>query len=638
MPSIVRFKDHAITYDNSGLVLLPFVDRNTGEEHILVKHAADDGAALYLDELKTTQVLKTRVPFNINHEFKNLDSPMELNEYYDPEEDTPDERYNLKERTLVIVRVDANDKDNIRAVFSGTDDAIPVFVASSTSNVFNALDVGNLIKIFPSGRREVLDKVTESAARNVLHAQWSAYQEQQDEYNRILGYGKIAYVERYLKGGLDEMYIDIFTVRGRTLYYTDTEVEILTRTGLESVLTKLARRDVDSNTDVMMNQRNGYQAARRDNDWYGFDKLFLDIVKTSGAAKINGVKVTYEEKTRTSTRRVSKDSEETYEMEITTAYVNDKRIAWDDVETVITSASCYHEQARYDEYVQSICKVSLKYHRAVLNGLPLQDAITYRSVINEEGKVHLPNDYGDYGTKTEKISSARVPFKKEHGSKPQVFLVGEWRRVKSFDALCRALETKQRQKQKNIIHDIPMSVPATVHSALSRLSYVDIFLHPEDRVFKNGTHFVERPEEERGAERDRWGYVSRSASRGSFMNSKEAIELLSAIGEDYVGMFGDSIKEQADVLRRSKELFDRIIKQEKVEVSKNEKEYTVTGSSGKRYKVTVTGAVTDLSTGRHICIVNGGTRELGGWDYLASLIAALAHDNRTAKAVGTLSV
>ena len=159
-------------------------------------------------------------------------------------------------------------------------------------------------------------------------------------------------------------------------------MEILTRTGLEAVLMKLARRDVDMNTDVLMNQRRGRHQAR-DDDWYGFDKLFLDIVKTSGGVKINGVKVTYEEKSRVSTRRVSKDSDETYEMEITTAYVNDKRIAWDDVETVITSASCYHDQARYDEYVQSVCKVSLKYHRAVLNGLPLQDSVTYRSAINE---------------------------------------------------------------------------------------------------------------------------------------------------------------------------------------------------------------------------------------------------------------
>jgi hypothetical protein len=116
------------------------------------------------------------------------------------------------------------------------------------------------------------------------------------------------------------------------------------------------------------------------------------------------------------------------------------------------------------------------------------------------------------------------------------------------------------------------------------------------------------------------------------------VKELTEIGESYVTMFGDSIKEQCDVLKRSKALFDRIVKQEKVEVSENEREFIVTGTSGKKYKITTSGAVTDQTTGRHICIVNGGTRELGGWDYLASLVAALAHDNRTAKAVDTLNV
>jgi hypothetical protein len=638
MPDIVRFKGHAITYDRAGLVLVPFVDRTTKEEHILIKRTEDDGVAAYLDELKTSQVLETKIPFDINHTYDNLDTDIEINEDYDPEFDEPEERLIPDQRTLVIVRVDANDQDNVRAVFSGTNDKIPVFVASSSSNVFNALDVGNLIKIHSSGRREVLDRVTETAARNVLHAQWDAYQKKQEEYKKVLGYGKIAYVERFLKGDMPEMFIDIFTVRGSTLQYTDTEIEILSKSGLEKVLMQLARRDVDKNTDVVMNQRRGRHQARREEDWYGFDKLFFDIVKTSGAVKINGVKVTYEEKTRMSKRKIAADSDETYEMEIVTEYVNGKRIARDDVEAVITHATCYREQARYDDYVQSVCKVSLKYHRAVMNGLVLNDHVTYRSAINEKGEVHLPNDYGDYGTKAVKISAARVKFRKEHGTKPQVFLVGEWRRVKSFDALVRALETKSRQKQRNIIHNVPMGVGASYHSALSRLSYVDTFLVEEDRIFKDGVHFNEWNDERKQGTKSAWGGWTERPSRGDFLATDEAKKLLAEIGKDYVDMFGISIKEQTDVLLRSKQLFDRIVKQEKVEVSKNEREYVVTGSSGKRYKVTVTGAVTDLTTNRHICIVNGGTRELGGWDYLASLIAALAHDNRTAKAVTTLKV
>jgi hypothetical protein len=637
MPDVVRFRGHGITYDKAGLVLVPFVDRNTKEEHILIKLTDDDQPAMYLDELKPVQLLETTSPFDINHTYNNLDAEMELSSSYDPDYDDPDDRFEPTYRNLIIVRVDSDEKDRVRAVFSGTDDNIPVFVAACGSNVFNELDVGNVITINESGRRSLSNTITHTMARGILHAQWDKQQRELDEYKEVLGYGKVAYTEKFLKGDLDEMFIDIFTVRGQTMYYTDTELTIHGKAALARVLKNLSLRDVDKSTDLVMNTRRATHAAEG-NDWYGFDKLFYEIVRWAGSVTINGVKVKYEVKKRTVQRKSNKEDEETYDLDIETVYVNGKRIAWDDVETVVTSATCYgHNQERYDEYVQSVCKVSLKYHRAVLNGMELIDSYAYNSGVNETGAVHLPNDYGDYGTTRVRISSALVPFRKEHGSKAEIFLDNEWRKVTSFDALSRSLESNQRMVRSRMLSDVP-SGARKYDSILRRLSYLDNFLVEEDRIFKPDVHFMERPEDDRDELRDRWGAIARYPARGDFMNSPEAVAELNRIGETYVAMFGESIKEQYDVLRRSKELFDRIVEQEKVVVSEDEKEFTVTGTSGKKYRITTSGSVTDLASGRHICIVNGGSRELGGWDYLTSLIAALAHDNRTAQSVRTLKV
>ncbi|MEE8575667.1 MAG: hypothetical protein V3T31_00285, partial [candidate division Zixibacteria bacterium] len=124
------------------------------------------------------------------------------------------------------------------------------------------------------------------------------------------------------------------------------------------------------------------------------------------------------------------------------------------------------------------------------------------------------------------------------------------------------------------------------------------------------------------------------------VDSEEAVTWANELAAKYLKMFGDSLKSQADALVKSKALLDKIIAQEKVDVEMKGRKtfYYVTGLSGRRYSVEQgTGSVTDMASGGHICIVNGGSRDLGGYDYLASVIAALAADSLTAQRVGTLA-
>jgi hypothetical protein len=113
-----------------------------------------------------------------------------------------------------------------------------------------------------------------------------------------------------------------------------------------------------------------------------------------------------------------------------------------------------------------------------------------------------------------------------------------------------------------------------------------------------------------------------------------------ALGKKFLEQFKIDMSKRQEALERSRELFLRIVEQEKVQSEgepPNER-WLVTGKSGRRYRVGRDGKVTNLDDGGHVCIVNGGGRDLSGWDYLSNLVAALASDTMVAASVSTLGL
>ena len=595
--STVRYRDHAISYDKEGVTLVPFVDRHTGQESILVKCDDSENAAYYLEDLKVAQCLETSVPLDINRTFKNLDVAAD-NAYYS--------------RVILIARVDSDPKDTLRAVYAGTEDKIPVFVAAESNGLFNSLDVGSVL-ILDRYSPKVRQVINKELATRLLHAMVEAKNERRDAQRARLAEGKKAYVKNFLAGEIETIFLDIFTITGNTFSYTDTEIIVDGSEPRERVLQMLAKRRPDQSVDSLLNH-----TAGRDN-WYGFDALFFEIVQAAGAAKINRVEVTYEERNKIVKRALSPEyPEDLTDIEVTTHYVNGKKIAAPDVFTVITTASCYADrQKEYDTYVQQVSRISLKFHRAVASGILLEDSYVKSRVENGETDTKLPNDFGKFG---EEIVACKLPVRKEHGSKAEVFLMDKWRRIKDFDGFIRSCQVASRRYSKHAVYMPNLSLTSPETHCCQKLALLDARLHPEDRVFPDSM----------------LDNTDSSYKRGDMRDTEENRKRLRAAAAAFNKMFAGSMKRQYDYLKRSKELFDRIILQERAEVVNGGKNFIVTGASGRRYDISIKGSVKDLQSNRHICIVNGGNRELAGWDYLASLVAALAHDNRTAANVYTL--
>ena len=107
-----------------------------------------------------------------------------------------------------------------------------------------------------------------------------------------------------------------------------------------------------------------------DDDYFNFESIFDNFCKglesvsqgTSVIAKIGDVEVNLEGRIRTNISGVS----------ILTFYVNGMRINKDEVIPVITRALCYNGTQDFENYVESVSKCSLRYHRYIAGGIQIK--------------------------------------------------------------------------------------------------------------------------------------------------------------------------------------------------------------------------------------------------------------------------
>jgi hypothetical protein len=394
-------------------------------------------------------------------------------------------------------------------------------------------------------------------------------------------------------------------VEDNVLSYGD--LRIVVREKLPEVLSRLL--------DLVQHSCRHSSAGRDDNVQRAFDfeQLLPEIVETSGNVEVDGVPLTYCVKQSAAENKLY--------------YINDRKIVVADLEEVINRAVCYRRRPElYQQFLRQVSAISLKFHRACTQGLPfgrwaiskIVNAAMAAELSKNEEHVKLPNDFAD--VRIDKDIELKVPFRKQSSSaRGEVFILDAWRKVENFDLLLVGLEGRQGRLRRTQILSPQLSA---LDGEIVKLFYtIDRSLEPSCRILA--------------------GHITASEyTRSQQVIACTSIEAVKQLVKRFLKLVKIDAGKYLEAVKRSRELFDRIVEQENVQhypaVTDAEQYWVVTGKSGRRYQVDRDGKVTDLASGSHICIVNGGGRDLGGWDYLSSLIAALASDTMVAASIATL--
>jgi hypothetical protein len=564
-----------ILYDEDDLSIIPFRTADGGTS-ILIRRDGD-GFGTLLSSFTT----KYKTEGNI--------ASSHFTPYPAPATELDYDRHEVR---IFIARVDSNETDTIRAIYSGVADPLPSLIVglkegSSAEDCYNQLDPGNTVEIHYGtwGVKGVYNRETTLG----LYCQYSTkYAAAATLYAQKLAEYKDKYIQEFAAGKVEVAFVAIFRCTGGdTLSYTDTTIRIPDKDNLLSAMTTLAR---DTTTE--------FEPLLRTAAWIG-KEIF-----------VNGVRVAVE------VRHSSSGG-------ATLNYVNGKRIAAADVNEVITHVTCFRDQAAYNDYVATVSKISLKYHRAVTNGVET----VCRGINSAEATTPLPNDYSFDAVTTAKLQLRKVSV----GTRAEVFLCGKWRKINNFDMFTTvAAHREHRRYPQAIPPDGIEKLSNSRHRALAHLSRLDNFLVAEDWVFPQRMYGSAK-----GSTRFHHGVLR-----------PDAMAAVTTLLDDFIQTFAASIGTQQAAIIRSKAMLDRVVAQEKVQVKLihdkygtqiKDVHYLVTGKSGQKYMISQkTGAVTNVDSNAHICIVNAGGNTLGGYDYVTSLIHALANDNRSARQVTTL--
>jgi hypothetical protein len=491
-------------------------------------------------------------------------------------------------RGLFIAKVLANKTDNLRVCYSGHHDLVPSVVATTDSASYNLLDAGNVFFPGQYGQEHVESLLDLSTVQMTLPATWDAMVLAAAKRAEELWAIREEYIARFLRQEVSTLFISLFTVEGNVMSYGG--IRIVVNNGLDRVLTEISRR-VSCFGGRPTSEP--HRAAA-----FEFEQLLPVVVESSGSVEVDGVPLRYEKKGDAALQ-----------------YLNGRKISSPDLDEVINRVTCYRNRPElYDQFLRQVSAVSLKFHRAVARGIPIGKAAVRRLIkAVEKADGGLPNDFSEVNS-AESVSAVEVslPFRKANAAaRGEVFILDEWRKVENFDLLLRMCAGECPRLRSQRMHYLGSGGTGEV---LRLLGYIDRSLESSCQVLPELRDYI-------------YGYggptVIEAASRA----------------EKFLRQFKIDVSKRQEAIARSRELFLRIVTQEKVVCAgpPPTEQWIVTGRSGRSYRINREGAVTG-SGGEHLCIVNGGGRDLGGWDYLSSLIVALANDTLVAGGIGTLKL
>jgi uncharacterized protein YlzI (FlbEa/FlbD family) len=577
------------------------VIRQQGRPQVLVGNDTSGEGAMFIEQaladgtLQVVQQLESQTPVDLCRVHKE-------NLCYDARGS------DSEKLSLFIAKVLANKHDNLRVCYSGHNDTVPTVIATTEYDNYDHLDVGNVVS-FRAYSDAVEVVLNNREVQRALPATTQARHTASDQLAQELARIRQTYIQRFLQQEIDVLFVSIFRVEDNVLSYGG--IRIVVKNKLQEVLTELSDRVTRAGSNA--------QSANSRQRAFEFEHLLPTIVKTAGDVEVDGVTLRY---------LLQDNKSETAELH----YLNGRKIARDDLDEVINRVTCYRNQPElYAQFLQQVSTVSLKFHRSCARGIPIgnqavagiiKDAFFAADAASAGGHA-LPNDFGEYNTD---IATAAVtlPFRKLNAATcGEVFILSCWRKVENFDLLleaCSGCIPRQYKHKVSInnarAHDGRANAELSV---LRLLFYIDRALTEACRVT--------------------FPYLEPANSYRS-ARGLNATGAAIALGKKFLEQFKIDMSKRQEALERSRELFLRIVEQEKVQSEgepPNER-WLVTGKSGRRYRVGRDGKVTNLDDGGHVCIVNGGGRDLSGWDYLSSLVAALASDTMVAASVSTLGL
>jgi len=583
----IKFEDRSICYDKDFLTVTPF--KGEGKRDLLVM-MDDDGEAVSLSSFK--EVAVSRAQFRPAAVDPNLTVQVANSRSH-------------TNRYILVARVTENDKGTVRAIFSSSADDVPTLLVSSAEECFNALDPGACVII----KRGSYDAALEWRPLHTLgayKATAASRRTRRTAYQKGLGEIRKTYFDGFVSGAIPEIFIGIFSVRGKVFTYSDTTIEV-------------------GRWAAMMDALNAVGAHTNDNrarlglvPFESWIHTIIRAVPDNVAVIINKVRVTLSSKLTNAASPA------------TLWYVNGKKISAPDVDAVLAQATCFGgDQKGYDDFVKSVSRVSMKFHRLVASGMAFKSTVAKAVGEGIKSAVMcdraLPANNNMPSTVNVDVSMM-FPVRKKPGKRSEVRIAGAWRKITNIDTLAR------RSGEKSYSHGrrYPVfsgmdEITKTQRTLLNHLVLLDNWIEDEDQIIPRS-----------------WTTFGQDAYRGGvgFYNLRPGhLDDIKRVVGQFETSVADSFREQYHALRKSRELLGRVIEQERVVVTQKDAEvyYDVTGSSGLVYRVKESSGATIIkSTGAHLCVVNGHGNDIAGYDYIVSLISALRHDLMTANKIHTV--
>lgn len=340
------------------------------------------------------------------------------------------------------------------------------------------------------------------------------------------------------------------------------------------------------------------------------DKLAMDAYLSSLAEE---VKIEYKFSINKLPITLSRTTENTRRR------INDVMINKIEVEDVAFQASCYESNDDYVKFVKSVSKMSLKWHNALANGIPV--------------KINSSLSADDYKKPEAPNASPRIKFTKDEKDFKLVLGENETVKIKFNDCLAK-LATLNR-KTNNLWQ--PTAYGRRDYNWAKR-ELVKIL--KECCTFETKTIPVTETEEpvmkdgKQVTDDDGNLLFKKIKTKGEMVITKEC--LLTDEQAAFVGKMAEEFQVKA-LAKSQKFLADAIRNtQAKLIDFQGEKGYLVEGKLRKYVVMQRTNQVMNYETRGHICIVETGHQVSIGGDATAARLYALRNDSVMTNQIGTL--
>lgn len=551
-------------------------------KELFIERRTDDGTTLY----KYPEAFKTIQKLEIRREDPRTPSMDSLGAW------TIDGR-----KAYMIGRVMASADDTVRVLFADPDSQVIRAVCSlgMGSAEYNALDAGKFMMIKtkgvetydPSLKNKTNKKLPDlgTQMRCVPIRGENGYPDSKEGYARL----RADYIKDFMRGRYKEAQLKCFKFTKTSMSYSDTVITA-DRAGINKAL-EIA------------------ETCRSED----FATLYTEVLKGAYGHRfnVNGV-------------NVKVDRKESQGQAAVRYYVNNHRISAPDLFEVLNHALCFPGAPEvYEDYLVTVSKVSLKFHRAISKGLYFvmnSDYLDY----NIQGEGHSGPEIRRPGGMDRSMGNRlciKLKVNKVFGKKMNFEFAGRTRFVNEFDAFVRVAGNNLLKRDARL-PAVAGGLPH--HSLLTRLTAIDHDLTPESR-FMTGM--------------DR-GTVNGFDDDG-IMYSDTNLEIAERLYREFSSSFAADIDKEYRVRRRSHELLQQVMADTGARCVQDEKDawvYKVTGVSGTRYTIDERSAAVFLDSGEskdHICIVKANN-DVDGYDYISSLLIALSQDKYTARNIDTL--